>query len=73
MCGAYAQTELFKGDIHLYVDGRVEDFSYDAATDRLSYRSGRLAYGSHTVRVEATDAHGLRGGKTWTFKVVRRR
>jgi hypothetical protein len=68
-----AQTELAQGDIDLYVDGRPRIFSYDSATDRLSYRSSRLAYGTHTVSVIATDAPGLEGGETWTFKVVRRR
>jgi hypothetical protein len=34
----------------------MTNFSYDAATDRLSYQSGRPDYGRHTVKVEAPDA-----------------
>jgi hypothetical protein len=68
-----AETDLAQGDIKLFVDGRpVTNFSYDAATDRLSYRSGKLAYGGHTVKVEATDASALMGENTWKFKVVKR-
>jgi hypothetical protein len=66
-----AQTDLAQGNINLYVDGRAKSFSYNAATDRLTYQSGRLAYGGHTVKVEATDASGLKAAKTWRFKVVR--
>ena len=66
-----AQTDLAQGNINLYVDGRAKSFSYNAATDRLTYQSGRLAFGGHTVKVEATDASRLKGGLTWGFKVVR--
>jgi hypothetical protein len=67
-----AQTDLAHSDIELFVDGKsMTNFSYDPATDRLSYQSGSLAYGRHTVKVEATDASGLKGEKTWSFKVVR--
>jgi hypothetical protein len=53
------------------VDGTsMRNFSYDAATDRLSYQSGRLPYGRHTVTVEAPDASGLKGENTWSFKVL---
>jgi hypothetical protein len=68
-----AQTNLAQGDINLSVDGKpITNFSYDAATDRLSYRSDKLAYGGHKVKVKATDADGLEGKKTWRFKVVKR-
>jgi predicted secreted protein len=50
----------------------ITNFSYDAATDRLSYQSDKLAYGGHKVKVKATDADGLEGKKTWRFKVVKR-
>jgi hypothetical protein len=66
------QTNLLQGDIDLYVDGQARSFSYDAATDRLAFQSGRLAYGAHEVTVEATDAAGLEVTKSWSFKVVRR-
>lgn len=67
-----AQTDLAQADIRLFVDGRAKTVSYNTATDRLTFQSGRLAYGGHTVKVEATDGSGLKGGKTWKFKVVRR-
>jgi hypothetical protein len=68
-----AETDLAQSNIKLFVDGKpVTNFSYDAATDRLSYRSGKLTYGGHTVKVEATDASALKGENTWTFKVVKR-
>jgi hypothetical protein len=68
-----AETDLAQGDIKLFVDGKpVTNFSYDVATDQLSYRSGKLAYGGHTVKVEATDASALMGENTWKFKVVKR-
>jgi hypothetical protein len=54
------------------VDGRAKGFSYNAATDRLSHLSGKLAHGKHTVRIEATDGK-LSATKTWSFKVVRKR
>jgi hypothetical protein len=65
-----AQTNVALRDIKLFLDGHsMTNFSYDAATDRLSYQSGRLAYGRHTVKVEAIDASGLKGEKTWSLKV----
>jgi hypothetical protein len=68
-----AETDLTRSNIKLFVDGKpITKFSYDAATDRLSYRSGKLAYGGHKVKVKATDADGLEGKKPWRFKVVRR-
>ena len=64
---------LAQSNIKLFVDGKpITNFSYDAATDRLSYRSDKLAYGGHKVKVKATDADGLEGKKTWRFKVVKR-
>ena len=70
------ETDLAQGNIKLFVNSKaITNFSYDAATDQLSYQSGRLASGEHTVKVEATDASGLKGENTWTFevkKVVRR-
>jgi hypothetical protein len=68
-----AETDLTRSNIKLFVDGKpITKFSYDAATDRLSYRSGKLAYGGHKVKVKATDADGLESTKTWRFKVVKR-
>jgi hypothetical protein len=66
-----AQTEVAKSNIKLLVDGYLTtNFSYDAATDRLSYQIGRLPFGRHTVKVEAPDASGLKGENTWSFKVL---
>jgi hypothetical protein len=68
-----AETDLTQSNIKLFVDGKpITNFSYDAATGRLSYRSGKLAYGGHKVKVKATDANGLEGKETWRFKVVKR-
>jgi hypothetical protein len=66
-----AQTNVAKSDIKLFVDSSsMTNFTYDAATDRLSYQSGRLDYGRHTVEVAAPDASGLKGENTWSFKVL---
>lgn len=66
-----AQTDLAKSNIKLFVDGNKKDtFSYDASTDRLSYTSGRLSFGTHTVKIVATDGV-LSATKSWSFKVVR--
>jgi aspartate carbamoyltransferase catalytic subunit len=68
-----AQTDLAQVDIRFFLDDKpITNFSYDAATDRLSYRSSRLAYGGHTVKVEATDSSRLKGEQIWRFKVVKR-
>ena len=67
-------TNLAKTDIRLYVDGREKTgFTYNAATDRLTYDSGRLAYGPHTVRIEATDEAGNTTERTWGFRIAKRR
>jgi hypothetical protein len=66
------ETNLKQGNLKLFVDGKTRTFSYKAATDRLRHTSNKLSLGRHTVRIEATDAAGLKGKKTWKFKVVRR-
>jgi hypothetical protein len=64
-------TNLSKSNIRLYVDGRrVTRFSYNAATDRLTYVPRRLAPGYHRVRIVARDAQGLATTRTWVFRVV---
>jgi hypothetical protein len=66
-----ADTELAQSNMRLFVDGRARAFSHNAAdTDRLSRLSNRLAYGTHTVRIEATDGE-LRASKSWNFRIVR--
>lgn len=52
-----AQDELAAGDIQLFVDGaEVTDFAYDGSEDRLAHTTGRLAYGSHSLKIVATDS-----------------
>jgi hypothetical protein len=66
-----AQTNLAKTNVKLFVDGnRKTTFSYERSTDRLSYTSGRLSFGGHTVKIVATDlVHTTT--RSWSFKVVR--
>lgn len=64
-------TNLAKSNIKLFVDGKQKStFSYDAPKNRLSYTSGRLSFGSHTVKIVATDGQ-LSTTRSWSFKVVR--
>lgn len=65
-------SELAKSDIELRVDGRTKSFSYDPQTDRLSRATKKLAYGRHTVEVEATDGSGNTATERWSVRVVRR-
>ena len=66
------QTNLSKENIRLWVDGkRVERFSYDRASDRLSYECPKLDGGRHKVLIVAKDGKGLSTGRFWGF-VVRR-
>lgn len=63
-------SNLLKSNIRLHVDGRQKTkFSYSSATYRLIYRSGKFAYGRHTVRIVALDAFRNTGDKTWGFKI----
>ncbi len=65
-------TDLAKSNIRFYLNGRQKStFSYSSATDRLHYRSEKLPYGSHKVRISAEDTAGNVGDKSWTFRVVR--
>jgi hypothetical protein len=66
-----SQTNLLKGNIKLYVDGKAKPFSYSSSTDRLVHRSKGLKPGRHTVRVVAKDAAGNPATKNWQFTVVR--
>ncbi len=66
-----AQTNLVKGDLTLFVNGRkIGTFTYSPSTDRLTRTVG-LPYGSHRVKATATDSLGLVGTRAWTFRVVR--
>jgi thermitase len=67
------RAELTQGDMTLALDGRDQSaFSYDAATDRLTFDSGKLPLGQHTAKITATDAAGNTTTETKTFKVIRR-
>jgi predicted ATPase len=63
------ETDLAKADVTLYVDGEQKDaFFYRASKDLLSYRSGRLEEGRHTVKIKATDGQ-LSSSERWSFRV----
>ncbi len=67
-----AQINLAKSYIKLFVDGKKKStFSYNRFTNRLSYVSGRLSFGWHTVRIVATDAAGNMEVRSWRFRVIR--
>lgn len=66
------QTNLAKGNMALFVDGRrITAFTYNRTTDRLSYQPPLLAFGRHSVRVVATDPQGLSRTAVWNFRVIR--
>lgn len=66
--------DLRASDLSLFVDGReAANFACDRGEDRLKYTPRSLQRGRHTVRVEATDARGLEGSETWSFRVVGQR
>lgn len=45
------------GDVQLFVDGaEATNFAYDGGDDSLAYTTGRLAYGSHSLKIVATDS-----------------
>ncbi|MDQ3386389.1 MAG: S8 family serine peptidase [Actinomycetota bacterium] len=65
-------SNLSKANIKLFVDGRGKGkFSYNQSTDKLTYRSGKLSYRRHAVRVTATDPSGNTTSKAWKFRVKR--
>ena len=67
------EQDLSASNIKLFVDGKsITNFSYDAATDQLSYQSGKLNRGQHTVKIEATDDKGLQTVKDWSFSIVKK-
>ena len=68
-----AQTDLDGTTIKLFVDGSARTASYDRASDKLTYRSSKLARGHHTVRIEATDEKGLQTVKDWSFTIVEKK
>ena len=69
------KTNLAKSHMTLILDGRkvrANRFSYNRATDKLTYTNPRLSYGRHSVRIVAIDAAQNRTSKAWTFRVVPR-
>ena len=63
-------TNLAASNITLRIDGvRKTGFSYDRSTDRLTFTTGQLASGQHTVRVRAADAQGLATVRDWSFQI----
>jgi subtilisin family serine protease len=57
-------------NVELFVDGDPKtSFSYNWETGALSYASGRLGSGKHTVRITADDASHPPVEEKWSFKV----
>lgn len=67
------ETDLTKDQIALYLDGRRKvGFSYDQSTNRLTYRTSKLASRQHRVKVVAEDNDAqqpLTEIRTWRFRV----
>ena len=67
------ETDLTREQITLYLDGRRKvGFSYDQATNRLTYRTTKLASRRHSVKVVTVDNDAqqpLTESRTWSFKV----
>jgi hypothetical protein len=69
-----AETDLSASNIKLFVDGNAKTFTYDNASDKLTYQSDvELAEGQHTVRIEATDEKGEQTVKDWSFRIVKKK
>ena len=68
-------TELTADRIELFIDGKQRlGFTYDQTNDRLAYRTERLSFRRHSVRVMVRNAEGLREEtRTWAFRVIRHR
>jgi thermitase len=68
------ETDLTKDQISLYLDGKRKfSFAYDQATDKLTYRTMKLASRRHNVKIVAQDARALEENRTWRFRVAKRR
>ena len=60
------RTNLAKGGDRRCVDGGQQNTSsYNSATDRLNYRSGRLYDDRHAVKIVAPEASGNRVDECW--------
>lgn len=62
-------TELTKANIRMLLNGKAVPFSYNQATDRLTYAPPALPVHEHTVRVEATNKEGRTRDVSWSFFV----
>ena len=70
MTVASAPCSPLASNITLRIDGvRKTGFSYDRSTDRLTFTTGQLATGQHTVRVRAVDAQELITVRDWSFGI----
>jgi hypothetical protein len=59
-----------KTAVQLSVDGaRKANFTYNPNSGALSFTSGPLGEGRHTVRVTATDPQGATTSRSWSFRV----
>ena len=68
------ETDLTKDQIYLYLDGnRKVGFSYDQATDRLAYRTTKLASRGHNIKIVAQDTQALEENRAWGFRVANQR
>jgi hypothetical protein len=67
------ETALAQSQIQLYIDGNQKlYFSYDQATDTLTYNSTKLGNRRHSVQIVAVDGQGLQEIRTWSFFAGRR-
>lgn len=65
-------ASLAKSNVRLFVKGkRISNFTYNAGTGRLNFKSSRLPYGPVAVKVVATDNLGKTTSRSWKFSVVR--
>ncbi|GAA5145601.1 hypothetical protein GCM10023340_15200 [Nocardioides marinquilinus] len=64
------RSGVTKARVKLKVDGKNRTFKW--SNGKLTWTSGsNLAYGKHTVRIEATDGAGNKTVKTWSFRIQR--
>lgn len=65
-------ANLAKRDLRLFFNGKAipaAKYTYNRATDRLTYGAPRLAKGRKTVRITARDVAGNLGSKSWSFTI----
>ena len=67
------ETDLTESNISLYLDGQpITGFTYDQATDKLTYTSPRLSRTRHTVEIVVVDdPQEPSTTKTWSFRISR--